>query len=76
MKMISIYRSDTLHIEIDNLPQEMNEIEQIYRNIESETNAIWQSMGKNIFLHHLNAIFGYTQVAIPMQNIGNVLIGF
>ena len=42
---------------------------QQYRNIDNEVRQVWQAEGHHAFLHHLNAIFGYTPVIVGQDEL-------
>jgi hypothetical protein len=58
------------------LPLERAKLESIYKEIETTISGMWQEYGNEVFLHHLNAIFGYVPVVTQASNIGNILIRF
>lgn len=48
----------------DSAPDTIHETVELYRQVETEVNAIWQMEGHHALLHHLNAVFGYQPIPI------------
>jgi hypothetical protein len=40
-------------------PSSLSEIEKFYQQINSRVSELWEKEGQHVFLHHLNAVFGY-----------------
>jgi len=45
-------------------PSSTDDLKALYRKVNGSINQLWRKEGGHAFLHHLNAIFGYTPVEI------------
>lgn len=53
------------------MPSRWVEADSFYKKVESEITKIWQDKGRHIYLHHLNAIFGYKSLVIYEKKFMN-----
>ena len=44
--------------------QSIEELQEQYRRVDDEVRKAWQTEGHHAFLHHLNAVFGYTPIIV------------
>ena len=75
LRMITCTKKNTLQTySMQELPREKSNLEDLYKEIENEINKIWTKEGYWPFLHHLNAIFGYTPIQVDTeQYVGPII---
>jgi hypothetical protein len=40
-----------------------------YRTVDGRVSALWRDYGQHVYLHHLNALFGYQPLVIKETNL-------
>ncbi|MGD2271705.1 MAG: hypothetical protein PVI06_14975 [Desulfobacterales bacterium] len=48
----------------ENKPASLEEVQAFYQQVDETITAAWQEEGQHVYLHHLNAIFGYQPVIV------------
>jgi hypothetical protein len=62
------------HIEEE--PISLPKLLERYKEVNEGVTSLWQNHGRHAFLHHLNALFGYVPVVVPVDAAQALLMRF